>query len=155
MSRTPDDRRLLDYPRIADADVVGSQNQPPLVQKKLRLDYASISTVKPDVVFVSITGFGLTGTRANLTCYDLIAERVFRHQDITGAAVQRSRQEDRGRPPPTMHGGSGCGDGGDCRPLRDAARRKGKGRLIDRKPPIREPWSVSSHAGDGCLSSSG
>jgi crotonobetainyl-CoA:carnitine CoA-transferase CaiB-like acyl-CoA transferase len=36
-------------------------------------------------VFVSITGFGLRGERAKLTCYDLIAEGYSGIMDITGA----------------------------------------------------------------------
>jgi len=120
-----DDRRLLDT-LIADADVVVT-NQPPLVQKKLRLDYASISTVKPDVVFVSITGFGLTGTRANLTCYDLIAEGYSGIMDITGAAD--SEPQKIGAPAADMLAGQ------DAAMAAIAAlyerRESGKGRLID------------------------
>lgn len=70
---------------IASADVVVT-NQPPDVQRKLRLDYDSLKSVKPDLVFVSITGFGLDGARAELTCYDLIAEGYSGIMDITGAA---------------------------------------------------------------------
>ena len=39
-----------------------------------------------NIIFVSITGFGLEGERADLTCYDLIAEGYSGVMDITGAA---------------------------------------------------------------------
>jgi crotonobetainyl-CoA:carnitine CoA-transferase CaiB-like acyl-CoA transferase len=61
-------------------------NQPPDVQRKLGLDFDSIKKVREDIVFVSITGFGLSGERADLTCYDLIAEGYSGIMDITGDA---------------------------------------------------------------------
>jgi len=73
---------LMDLIRTADVFVT---NQPPSVQKKLGLDYDSVKALREDIVFVSITGFGLTGERADLTCYDLIAEGYSGVMDITGA----------------------------------------------------------------------
>lgn len=70
---------------IGSADVFVT-NQPPDVQKKLGMDYETLKAVREDLVFVSITGFGLTGERAELTCYDLIAEGYSGVMDITGAA---------------------------------------------------------------------
>jgi crotonobetainyl-CoA:carnitine CoA-transferase CaiB-like acyl-CoA transferase len=68
---------------LRDVDVVVT-SQPPSVQRKLGLDYDSLRQVRPDLVFASITGFGLTGERAELTCYDLIAEGYSGIMDITG-----------------------------------------------------------------------
>ena len=70
---------------IRSADVFVT-NQPPDVQRKLGLDYDSLRQVRADLLFVSITGFGLTGARAELTCYDLIAEGYSGIMDITGSA---------------------------------------------------------------------
>ncbi|WP_318010681.1 CaiB/BaiF CoA transferase family protein [Celeribacter litoreus] len=70
---------------IEGADVFIT-NQPPDVQRKLGLDYESIKAIREDIIFVSITGFGLSGPRAELTCYDLIAEGYSGIMDITGAA---------------------------------------------------------------------
>jgi crotonobetainyl-CoA:carnitine CoA-transferase CaiB-like acyl-CoA transferase len=56
------------------------------VQRKLKLDYSSIRTLREDVVFASISGFGLHGERAELTSYDLIAEGYSGIMDITGTA---------------------------------------------------------------------
>ena len=69
---------------ITSADVFVT-NQPPSVQRKLGLDYDSVKALREDIVFASITGFGLEGERADLTCYDLIAEGYSGIMDITGA----------------------------------------------------------------------
>ncbi|MDG1739179.1 MAG: CoA transferase [Paracoccaceae bacterium] len=70
---------------VQSADVFVT-NQPPRVQKKLGLDYETLSSIKPDIVFTSITGFGLSGERSDLTCYDLIAEGYSGIMDLTGTA---------------------------------------------------------------------
>lgn len=56
------------------------------VQKKLGVDYATLSTIKPDLVFVSLSGFGLEGARRDFPCYDLIAEGYSSVMDLTGEA---------------------------------------------------------------------
>jgi len=70
---------------VRTSDVVVT-NQPPSVQKKLGLDYEALKQEREGLIFVAITGFGLDGERANLTCYDLIAEGYSGIMDITGAA---------------------------------------------------------------------
>ncbi|MDO9440641.1 MAG: CoA transferase, partial [Beijerinckiaceae bacterium] len=52
--------------RSADAVVV---NLPPRVARKLKVDPETLQSLRPDLVYVSITGFGLTGERADWTCY--------------------------------------------------------------------------------------
>ncbi len=54
------------------------------VQRKLGIDYATLSAANPALIHVSITGFGLTGERADLPCYDLIAEGYSGVMDMTG-----------------------------------------------------------------------
>ena len=56
------------------------------VQKKLGIDYSALTAVRPDLVCVSLTGFGLTGARADFPCYDLIAEGYSGVMDLTGEA---------------------------------------------------------------------
>lgn len=68
---------------VRRADVVIT-NQPPDVQRKLRLDYESLRALRENLVHVSISGFGLDGERAELTCYDLIAEGYSGIMDLTG-----------------------------------------------------------------------
>jgi crotonobetainyl-CoA:carnitine CoA-transferase CaiB-like acyl-CoA transferase len=70
---------------VARCDVV-VLNLVPRVQRKLRVDHASLSAVRPDLIFCSITGFGLDGARADKTSYDLIAEGYSGIMDITGEA---------------------------------------------------------------------
>jgi crotonobetainyl-CoA:carnitine CoA-transferase CaiB-like acyl-CoA transferase len=74
---------LHDMVRKADVVVV---NLVARVQKKLGIDYAALAALKPDLVFVSLTGFGLTGARRDMPCYDLIAEGYSGVMDLTGEA---------------------------------------------------------------------
>lgn len=68
---------------VATCDVFVT-NQPIDVQHKLGLDYKAIRALRPDIIFLSITGFGLTGERSDLTCYDLIAEGYSGIMEVTG-----------------------------------------------------------------------
>jgi len=70
---------------IDTADVVVT-NQLGSVQKKLGLDAASLRATRPRLIHVSLTGFGLSGPRAGLPCYDLIAEGYSGVMDLTGPA---------------------------------------------------------------------
>jgi crotonobetainyl-CoA:carnitine CoA-transferase CaiB-like acyl-CoA transferase len=81
---TPDGRKALDA-LVQRADVVAI-NQLPRAQKKLGLAYEDLATLRPDLVYVSITGFGLDGARSEHACYDLIAEGWSGVMDLTGEA---------------------------------------------------------------------
>jgi len=70
---------------VRQADMV-FVNLPPRVARKLKVDADTLRQVRPDLIYVSITGFGLTGERADWTCYDLIAEGYSGIMDVTGAA---------------------------------------------------------------------
>ncbi len=59
-------------------------NMTPRVQKKLGLDYATLHERFPRLIHASLTGFGLTGSRSDLPCYDLIAEGYSGIMDLTG-----------------------------------------------------------------------
>ncbi len=72
---------LLDLVRRADVVLV---NMIPRTQEKLGLTHEALAAVKPDLVFAAITGFGLTGERTDLPCYDLIAEGYSGVMDLTG-----------------------------------------------------------------------
>ncbi|MBN9889854.1 CaiB/BaiF CoA transferase family protein [Salipiger abyssi] len=84
MDLRSDEGRAALMKLVSEADVFVT-NQPPDVQRKLKLDYAHMKEAREDLIFVSITGFGLSGPRAELTCYDLIAEGYSGIMDITGA----------------------------------------------------------------------
>jgi crotonobetainyl-CoA:carnitine CoA-transferase CaiB-like acyl-CoA transferase len=77
-------RRVLhELVRKADMVIVNLVER---VQRKLGVDYASLSAIKPDLVYVSLTGFGLKGARKDFPCYDLIAEGYSSVMDLTGEA---------------------------------------------------------------------
>ena len=54
------------------------------VQRKLGVDSASLRPLNPGLIHVSVTGFGLDGARADMPCYDLIAEGYSSVMDLTG-----------------------------------------------------------------------
>lgn len=70
---------------VRQCDVV-IVNLVPRVQRKLGVDAASLRKVRSDIVFCSITGFGLEGQRADYASYDLIAEGYSGIMDLTGEA---------------------------------------------------------------------
>ena len=55
-------------------------------QRKLGVDHATLAHLRPDLVHLSLTGFGLAGARADMPCYDLIAEGYSGVMDLTGEA---------------------------------------------------------------------
>jgi crotonobetainyl-CoA:carnitine CoA-transferase CaiB-like acyl-CoA transferase len=68
---------------IGRADVLVT-NQLPKVLSKLGIDVPSVKAIRPDIVYVTLTGFGLDGARQNDPCYDLIAEGYSGVMDLTG-----------------------------------------------------------------------
>ena len=80
----PKGRELL-HKLVAQSDVV-LLNLVMRSQRKLGLDSASLRALNPRLVHVSLTGFGLQGQRADLPCYDLIAEGYSGVMDLTGEA---------------------------------------------------------------------
>ena len=52
--------------------------------KKYGLDYASLSAMKPDLVYCSITGFGQTGPYASRSGYDFIIQGMGGLMSVTG-----------------------------------------------------------------------
>jgi crotonobetainyl-CoA:carnitine CoA-transferase CaiB-like acyl-CoA transferase len=75
-------QRLL-YDLIKQSDVFIA-NFLPKVSKKLGLDPQTVRELNPQIIYISITGFGSEGERANWPCYDLIAEGYSGIMDLTG-----------------------------------------------------------------------
>lgn len=71
-------RRLV---QVADVVVV---NQVASAQRKLGVDYPTLSELRHGLIHASITGFGLSGERSDMPCYDLIAEGYSGVMDLTG-----------------------------------------------------------------------
>jgi crotonobetainyl-CoA:carnitine CoA-transferase CaiB-like acyl-CoA transferase len=118
---------MADLTSLIRSSDVFVTNQPPDVQRKLGLDYQTVRSIREDIVFVSISGFGLSGARAELTCYDLIAEGYSGIMDVTGDAA--SPPQKIGAPAADMLAGQ------DAAMAVMAAlydrQRTGKGRKID------------------------
>ena len=53
-------------------------------QRKLGVDADTLRALRPDLIHLSLTGFGLSGARADMPCYDLIAEGYSGVMDLTG-----------------------------------------------------------------------
>jgi crotonobetainyl-CoA:carnitine CoA-transferase CaiB-like acyl-CoA transferase len=70
---------------VACVDVVVI-NRTKTVQRKLGIDFDSLTHVNPKLIHASISGFGLEGARSDLPCYDLIAEGYSGVMDLTGEA---------------------------------------------------------------------
>jgi crotonobetainyl-CoA:carnitine CoA-transferase CaiB-like acyl-CoA transferase len=77
-----DDCNLLQS-LAARADVVLTSYRQPLLDR-LGLTYATLKDKKPDLIYCTITGYGLTGPNGALPGYDLIAEGISGIMDLTG-----------------------------------------------------------------------
>lgn len=78
--KSPEGRlEMLDLVKGADALI---ETFRPGVMKKLGLDYNSLKTIKPDLVYCSLSGYGQTGEMAGLGSHDL------NYMALSGALAQ-------------------------------------------------------------------
>ena len=80
--KTADGRAVLDR-LISCADVV-VENFRPGALEKLRLDYDTLAAARPDLIYVSISGYGQTGPRRDELGYDAVAQAEGGLMSITG-----------------------------------------------------------------------
>jgi crotonobetainyl-CoA:carnitine CoA-transferase CaiB-like acyl-CoA transferase len=80
--RHPDGLKIVDR-LVEDSDVI-VLNMVGSVQAKLGLDAGRLRSINEKLIHVSLTGFGMTGSRADSPCYDLIAEGYSGVMDLTG-----------------------------------------------------------------------
>jgi crotonobetainyl-CoA:carnitine CoA-transferase CaiB-like acyl-CoA transferase len=99
----------------------------PASAKKLGVDADSLRALKPSLIYVSITGFGLDGERADWACYDLIAEGYSGVMDLTGDPSGGPQKV--GAPAADMLAGSDAAYATVAALF--ARQRTGQGRLID------------------------
>lgn len=78
----PEGRALL-HALVPQCDVI-LVNLVARAQHKLGIDAQTLRELHPGLIHVSLTGFGLSGERADLPCYDLIAEGYSGVMDLTG-----------------------------------------------------------------------
>ena len=81
------DQRGLDifYSLVAQADVV-IDNFRPGVMARLGIDHAALTEHNPEVITVSVTGFGEYGPARDKSAFDLVVQAYAGHVDITGPA---------------------------------------------------------------------
>jgi crotonobetainyl-CoA:carnitine CoA-transferase CaiB-like acyl-CoA transferase len=110
--------------RLADVVVV---NLSPRVARKLKVDAEALRSLRHELIYTSITGFGLEGERANWTCYDLIAEGYSGVMDLTGAPDGEPQKI--GAPAADMLAGQDAAFAVVCSLF--GRQRTGTGRVID------------------------
>lgn len=79
---TKTNRDLLVRLACAADVVVTTLREPQLA--KLGIEYSTLRARRPDLIYCTITGYGLTGPNRGLPGYDLIAEGVSGIMDLTG-----------------------------------------------------------------------
>lgn len=121
----PEGLELL-HQLVKTADVV-VVNMSPRVSRKLKIDVATLRALREDLIYVSITSFGLEGERADWTCYDLIAEGYSGIMDVTGEAGREAQKV--GAPAADMLSGQDAAFGA-LAALFDR-QRTGKGHVAD------------------------
>jgi len=68
---------------VEQADVV-IDNFRPGVLARLGVDHATLKEIKPDIITVSVTGFGETGPLKDKPAFDLVIQAYSGHMSITG-----------------------------------------------------------------------
>jgi CoA:oxalate CoA-transferase len=77
------DARAIVLALVATADVV-VENFTPGVMQRLGCDYASLSAVRSDLIYCSISGYGQSGPKASLAAYDGAIQAASGMMAITG-----------------------------------------------------------------------
>ncbi|HEY5650728.1 MAG TPA: CoA transferase [Acidimicrobiia bacterium] len=78
-----DEGRDVFYRLVETADVV-VDNFRPGVMKRLGIDHEALKRRNPDIITVSVTGFGETGPLRDKAAFDLVVQAFSGHMDITG-----------------------------------------------------------------------
>ena len=71
------------YELVRSADVV-IENFRPGVAARLKIDYDTLKTVRSDIIYASVSGFGQTGPYAERPGFDLIAQGMSGIMSVTG-----------------------------------------------------------------------
>lgn len=70
--------------QLAEKSHVFIENFTPGVVKKLGIDYESISRIRPDIIYCSISGFGQHGPYRNKRAYDPVIQAMGGAMSVTG-----------------------------------------------------------------------
>lgn len=121
--------RAIVHRLVKDVDVVVS-NYRPDVPARLGIDYETLRTIKPDLIYVDSTAFGRKGPWAMKPGYDIVA------QGVSGFTAAGGRFDENGNP--VLPGGTATADfatgyaiaWGTCAALYHRART-GEGQLVE------------------------
>ena len=75
LNLTKQEARDILYRMVADADVV-TENYRPGVAEKLGADYETIKRINPNIIYCSVTGYGLSGPYINNPAFDPIMQAL-------------------------------------------------------------------------------
>lgn len=88
LNLTTEEGRALAKKLVATADLV-LENMRPGVMKKLGLDYEELVKVKPDLIMLSLSGFGATGALKRYAAYNPCFTSVGGTSHLTGYAEKK------------------------------------------------------------------
>lgn len=80
--KDPDDREVF-YRLAADADIV-TESYRTGVAERLGVDYATLAEHNPRLIYLSVSGYGRTGSRATWPAYDIVMQAETGLMSITG-----------------------------------------------------------------------
>ncbi|MBM4410707.1 MAG: hypothetical protein FJ037_05190 [Chloroflexi bacterium] len=92
------------FRRVAAGCDIVAHNFTPRVMRQFGIDYASIRARKPDVIYVSLTGFGTTGPWGERPLFGPGAEAISGHNEMIGPADAWP-----GRPGTIVYADNTCG----------------------------------------------
>lgn len=92
------------FRRVAAGCDIVAHNFTPRVMRQFGIDYPSIRALKPDVIYVSLTGFGTTGPWGERPLFGPGAEAVSGHNEMIGPADAWP-----GRPGTIVYADNTCG----------------------------------------------
>jgi crotonobetainyl-CoA:carnitine CoA-transferase CaiB-like acyl-CoA transferase len=88
LNLTTDEGKALAKKLVATADIV-LENMRPGVMKKLGLDYDELAKIKPDLIMLSLSGFGATGPLKGYAAYNPCFTSVGGVAHLTGYAEKK------------------------------------------------------------------
>jgi len=116
------------FRRVAASCDIVAHNYTPRVVRQFGIDYPGIRAVKPDIIYVSLTGFGTTGPWGERPLFGPGAEAVAGHNELIGDEHGWA-----GRPGTIVYADSMCGLNATFAMLAaiDERERTGQGQHID------------------------
>jgi len=116
------------FRRVAASCDIVAHNYTPRVVRQFGIDYPGIRAVKPDIIYVSLTGFGTTGPWGERPLFGPGAEAVAGHNELIGDEHGWA-----GRPGTIVYADSMCGLNATFAMLAaiDERERTGRGQHID------------------------